>query len=132
MIKKSLVCAILMLGMCTQLNLHAIRTEEPICITPSFEFKCFIDKFIDNFSVPGMISIVTALLSVYYLHQSLSSYINRETTIINHQRVPELTMIKKAKNYGLASAALTALTAALYFREPLKAALERIPELLKR
>lgn len=132
MTKKNLA-TILMLGLCGNIMLQACQApEQPIYVKPSFEFRCFIDKFIDNFSVPGLVSIATALLSVYYLHQSISAYTNRRTTHVNQQPISEATMVRRAKDYGISAAALATMTALLYFRAPLKNGLVHILNLFGR
>jgi len=128
MIKKVLAFTILMLGSCATINVQAIKPGEPIYISPSFEFRCFID----NFSVPGTISLATAIMSVLYLHKAAKAYIKRQTTTMLNQPVPENTMIEKAKNYCKAAAAWAAIAATFYFREQIKEGFAYIPQLLRR
>lgn len=118
MVKKILICTLLLLGFATESNVHAV----------SFELRCFID----NFSIPGTVSLATALFSVYYLHESITAFINKKPTDVNQQQVPANTMLEKAKNYGRASAAMAAISLLFYFRQPIKTVFSAIPRLFHR
>lgn len=117
MVKKAIPGLVMIfLAYAGTLNLAAAPLQLPICITPAFEFRCFLD----NISLPGLLATITATLGVYYVHRSLSSYINRQTTLLPDNRpVPEQVMKSKARNYAFSALAMIAVAATLYWHQSL-------------